>query len=97
MSKVIKKDGIHLKFKPIYIKERVIKRETIERFKVRKYKPVLDYGGWGIKQGSKGRAINISGNIGLQLWLKNEKKLLIGTQRPEAIQRAMNKMMNSYE
>jgi len=93
----IKKDGIHIKYKPIHIKERIIKRETIERFKVRKYNPVLEYGGWGIKQGSKGKAFNTSGKIGLQLWLKNEKKLLIGTKRPEAIKRAMNKMMDRYE
>lgn len=94
---IIKKDGIHIKFKPFYLKERLIKPETIEEFKVREYKPVVDYGGWGIKHGRKGEAINISGKIGLQLWLKNGKKLLIGTRRPEAIKRAMNKMMNSHE
>ena len=94
---IIKKDGIHIKFKPIYLKERVIKRETIEQFEVREYKPVVDYGGRGKKHGRKGETFNTSGRIGLQLWLKNGKKLLIGTHRPEAIKRAMNKMMNSHE
>lgn len=53
---------------------------------VRTYDALSEYGGWGLKGGalwnnSKGKAINVSGNIGIQLELKNGKKLLIGTQK----------------
>ncbi len=93
----IQGDGIHVRFKPFLRKEKVITPEQIERFEVMKYSPVTDYGGWGIKSGRKGKVINISGNKGLLLVFKNGKKLMIGTQRPEAIKRAMNKMMKRYE
>jgi hypothetical protein len=92
---IIKPDGIHIIFKPFLIKEKIIEPHTIESYEVKKYKPVADYGGWGVKQGRKGKVYNANGNIGLQLLLKGNKRLLIGTQRPEAIKRAMEKLMNN--
>lgn len=87
--------NINFSFKPMIIKIIVFKRNDIEKFEVREYKPIKEYGGWGVKVGNKktGKAYNVSGNIGLQLYLKDGKKVLIGTQRGDAIQRAMNKMM----
>ncbi len=91
----IRNDGIHYRFFPLQLKEKFIGRDEIERFEVRKYKPVSEYGGWGVKTLGKkhGKAINISGNIGLQLYLKNGSKILIGTQEAEKIKKAMNRMM----
>ncbi len=87
----IRNDGIYYQFKPLQFKERHIKPEEIQSFEVRKYKPLTEYGGWGIRTGGRkyGRAYNISGNMGLQLYLKNGKKLLIGTQEPGKVQKAM--------
>ena len=95
----IKEDGIYIKYKPLLYRDRYIPAEDIEKFEIRKYSPVREYGGWGVKHGKfgRGRAYNVKGNWGLQLWLKGNRKLLIGTQRSEAIKRAMNKMMNRYE
>lgn len=56
--------------------------------------PIKEYGGWGIKGKFKSKAYNVSGNIGLQLYLKNGRKVLFGTQRQEAIENAMKKLMN---
>jgi hypothetical protein len=50
---------------------------------------VVDYGfvgGWGIRLfTSYGTVYNIRGRFGLALELKSGKKLLIGTQKPEAL------------
>ena len=42
----------------------------------------MEYGGWGVRYSltGKGRAFNVSGNIGLQLEFINGEKVLIGTQ-----------------
>lgn len=37
----------------------------------------------------KGRAFNVSGNIGLQLEFINGEKLLIGTQNPEKLRNVL--------
>lgn len=93
----INRIGISYNFHPFFKKTKHIPKETIKTQKVRKYNPIMEYGGWGIKKGLKGNAFNVHGNIGLQLILKDNKKVLFGTQRPDAIKRAMNKLMNSSE
>ncbi len=97
----IDKEGIHYRF-PIFIrKERLIKKEQITGYEVRKYRPLIEYGGWGYRTRTfykdNGIAYNIMGNIGLQLYLADGTKLLFGTQRPEAIKRAMKKLMVENE
>jgi hypothetical protein len=87
----IRPDGIYFQFKPLQFKEKHIPPEAINSYEVREYKPIAEYGGWGIRAGGKksGKAYNVSGNLGLQLYLKDGKKLLIGTQKPAEIRKAM--------
>ncbi len=98
----IDNEGIHYRFPFFIIKEKTILFSDIDRYEIRSYKPLLDYGGWGYKMGYHrkfkrvnqwGDAMTVKGKTGLQLYFKNGKRLLIGTQRGEAIRRAMNKMM----
>lgn len=86
-------DGIWYKFPPLLYKWKCIQKNEIEKYEVRTYRPVSEYGGWGIKGGSKNKAYNVSGNIGLQLYLKNGKKILFGTQKKQTIKTAMDKFM----
>lgn len=91
----IRDAGVRFKYPPLINKWREIGKNEIERFEVRKYKPIVEYGGWGIKTGrlKRGKAYSVSGNIGLQLYLKNGKKLLLGTQKKQAIKSTMNKLL----
>jgi hypothetical protein len=75
----IDEHGISYRFFPFQFKKRFIAWDTVSTIKVRKYDPLGEYWGWGIKGTRKNRAINIAGDIGLQLELKNGRKLLIGT------------------
>ncbi len=97
----IDKEGIHYRF-PLFIrKERLIKKEQITGYQVRRYRPLIEYGGWGYRTRTfykdNGIAYNIMGHIGLQLYLADGTKLLFGTQRPEAMKRAMKKLMEENE
>jgi len=91
----VKADGLYYRYPPLILKEKEIDKDKIETFAIRQYKPVKEYGGWGIKFGSGriGKAYNVKGNIGMQLLLKSGKKVLFGTQRPDAFNHAMVKMM----
>ncbi|ARV16965.1 hypothetical protein BTO07_16995 [Polaribacter sp. SA4-12] len=69
---------------------------------IRTYLPISEFGGWGLKGGfffNKGRekAINVSGNIGIQLILKNGEKLLIGTQKKEEAISVLNTYKNKIQ
>ena len=80
--------GLHVRFFPLV--KRDIPLEEIARWEARTYRPLLEYGGWGIRCGWKGMAFNVSGNRGVQLELANGKRLLIGSQRPEELAAAIS-------
>ena len=77
---VLVKDFI-INFFPIHLKEQLIPFEEIESFKARKYAPLKEFGGWGIRWGFEAKAYNVSGEEGLQLALRNERKILFGSQK----------------
>lgn len=93
----IRSGGIWFRFPPLMVKWKCIKKEEIESFCVRKYNPTTEYGGWGIKGSSRNRAYNVSGNTGLQLFLKNGKKVLFGTLKKQSAEYAMSKMMSGKQ
>lgn len=86
-------EGLFFRYPPFILKDKVILKEDIEKCEIRKYNPVREYSGWGIMYSWAGRAYNVKGNVGLQLHLLDGKKILFGTQRGDAILRAMHKMM----
>ena len=66
--------------------KKLVPFSEIESAELREYKPIREYGGWGIRYGFKnGWAYNVSGNRGVQLVLKDGKKILIGSQKPEEL------------
>lgn len=81
LKTTIDKEGVNVFLWPLQKKARFFSWDDIEEVFIRKYRPMDDYGGWGIKHGRKGKAYNVSGNMGLQLFLKSGEKLLIGTQK----------------
>ncbi len=90
--------GVHYQFFPFHLKYRTKKWETINLIFTRKYEPISEYGGWGIHKSifnkKKGTAINISGDIGIQLEFKSGKKLLIGTQKQDDVKRVLETYKN---
>ncbi|MDD7914376.1 hypothetical protein [Polaribacter ponticola] len=90
----IDEKGIHYQFFPFHFSLKTILWSEIKSAKVRTYDPIGEFGGWGLKGGAfwnsgKGKAINVSGDIGIQLELKNNKKLLIGTQKESEVKRVL--------
>jgi hypothetical protein len=61
----------------------------VARAYLRRYDPLGEYGGWGIKGTSQNRAYNIANEEGLQLELHNGRRLLLGTQRPTELAQAL--------
>ena len=87
----VSQKGLHYQFFPVHLKERTIDFIDIESFKARKYSPLKEFGGWGIRFGFEGKAYNVSGDEGLQLVLKNERKVLFGSQKAKELEKAMKK------
>ena len=86
----IKKDGIQITFTPFT--NFIIPFNKIRSYKIREYKPILEYGGWGIRINRTGKAYTVSGKIGMQIELSNGKEILIGTENPDKLLQSLNKL-----
>lgn len=94
LETVIKKDGIYVRFFPIHITYRKYTWNKMAKAFVRQYNPITEYGGWGLRYGifGKGKALNVSGNKGLQLIFSDNTKLLIGTKKPDELSEVLRKI-----
>lgn len=85
LDTIIDKDGIYVRFFLFHFRFKFYSWDEIEMAEVKKYRPVYSFGGWGIRAGFKSTAYTVSGVYGLELKLKNGKKLLIGTQKADEL------------
>lgn len=90
----IDENGIHYQFLPFHLSPKIVEWNEIDKCFIRKYNAITEYGGWGFRFNffrNNGMALTTKGNIGLQIILKNEKKILIGTQKKEELERTIIK------
>ena len=86
----VRSDGLYYRFFPFHWSFRRISAETLSKHEVHKYRPIRDYGGWGIRYGREGKAYNVSGDRGVMLELSDGSRLLIGSQKPEELVNAIS-------
>lgn len=89
LQTIINEEGICVRMYPLQRHFRIYRWEHIERAYLRTYKPIREFGGWGIRGLGNNKALNVSGTEGLQLIFKGGEKMLIGTLEPDAIQLAL--------
>jgi len=85
--------GIHYKFFPLHWAFKTISWQNIATCELRKYNAIKEYGGWGVKHSLRkktGKSYTVKGSNGLQIVLKSGKKILIGTQLKDDIQRCLS-------
>jgi hypothetical protein len=74
---------------PLHMNWREVPFGTIDGVVAVVYRPIREYGGWGIRFGRKGIAYNVSGDRGVQVTLKSGKSFLLGSRRPEELGRVL--------
>lgn len=101
LNTYINNEGVYVKYFPFNLKYKFYSWESIESARVRSYNPLMEFGGWGIKR-SKLRFSNfrlvikssicytVSGTNGLELILKNGKKVMVGTHSPNSLQETLS-------
>ncbi|MEQ8168916.1 MAG: DUF6141 family protein [Candidatus Eremiobacterota bacterium] len=92
----IRRDGLYFRFFPYHLSFCKINLSDIDKYEARTYRPIMEYGGWGIRYSLRyGKAYNVSGNLGIQLVLKNGSKILFGSQKPEEFVEALKKVLST--
>ena len=94
LDTTINKEGIYVRFFPFHLKYKHYAWEKLTKSYVRQYSTIKEYGGLGIRLGlfGAGTAYNVSGDKGLQLEFSDNKKLLIGTNKPEELTEMLDKI-----
>jgi hypothetical protein len=70
---------------------RIVPIGAVRSIEVVTYRPIADYGFWGIRSRRNGdKALTARGNRGVRLELTDGTRLLIGSQRPEQLARALD-------
>ncbi len=86
----VRADGLYVRYFPFHIKFKMFGADDLSEYYARTYRPIWEYGGWGIRCSfGKGKAYNVSGNKGVQLVFKSGKRLLIGSQRADELEEAI--------
>jgi len=92
----IREDGIYVRFFPFRIKLKKHNWDDMTKTYVRQYKPIMEFGGWGIRGFKSNRALSVSGKEGLQLEFKDKNRLLIGSKQCQKIEEVIRKI-NRYK
>jgi hypothetical protein len=79
--------GVHVRMFPFA--KRTIAPAQIAQWEARTYRPIREYGGWGVRFGPRGRAYNVSGNRGVELTLADGRRLMIGSRRADELAAAI--------
>ena len=79
----IKSDGIYVRLFPFHLTFKYYPWDKINQSFVRKYNPIGEFGGWGLRGLGKNRALNVSGDKGIQLVTQDGSKILIGTNKAD--------------
>ena len=81
-------EGVTIAFRYLW-PARHISFADIVAVETRRYRPLLDYGGWGVRFGLAGWAYTTGGNVGVKLRLRRGTPVLIGTGRPRELEAAI--------
>ncbi len=86
----LRPEALFLQFRVLW-KPRRIPLDQIESAKAVTYRPIAEYGGWGIRWSFRDSSVAYSakGNRGLEIILKDGRRVLIGSQHPEELEGAI--------
>lgn len=81
----IDSDGIHVRYSPFHRKWRHYPWDSVTGCEVKRFNPMMDYGGWGIK----GNSYTVAGRMGMLVRFKDRYSQLVGTQKPEELKQVL--------
>ena len=67
-----------------------ISLDTIVSAKAVRYNPLRDFGGWGIRMGTRGWIYNARGDWAVELQVKDQGTIFVGSQIPEKLAAIVN-------
>ena len=84
----VRDDGLSIRFVRLW-PDRTIPWSQIRKAEVFTYRPIKDYGGWGVRWAARGIVYHARGHRGVRMELVSGERVLVGSQRSEELARAI--------
>ncbi|WP_404451503.1 DUF6141 family protein [Virgibacillus necropolis] len=86
----VREDGIYIRFIPFHFQYRIFPIQDVRHFRSITYSSIGRFGGWGIRINLQGeRAYNMGGKHGIELKLSSGTIIVIGTQKPDELEKVL--------
>lgn len=85
----VRPDGLYVKFWPFHLSFRHVHWSEMETVEAVTYRPIREYGGWGIRWTPGKLAYNVSGSQGVRIEREDGHELLVGSRREYDLARAI--------
>ncbi|WP_089828128.1 hypothetical protein [Halogranum amylolyticum] len=90
----VRDDGLYIRFAPLHRSFRRVPWPAIESVEATTYRPLREYGGWGIRWRLGAIAYNVRGSRGVFLTRPDDRDLLVGSQRSDELATAIRETMS---
>ncbi|HVN04471.1 MAG TPA: DUF6141 family protein [Bryobacteraceae bacterium] len=84
----VRDEGLYIDFIWLW-PERTIPWDQIRSVETRTYRPVRDFGGWGVRWAARGIVYHARGKRGVRLLLASGERVLVGSQQPADLAQAI--------
>jgi hypothetical protein len=84
----VRDNGLYICFVWLW-PERTIPWDQVRSVETRTYRPIRDFGGWGVRWAARGIVYHARGNRGARMVLASGERVLVGSQRPEELARTI--------
>lgn len=78
------------RFFPFLPRWREFELVSVESAEAVSYRPIMEFGGWGIRYGRGMWAYTVSGNRGVIIRMRDGKTFILGTGKPGELQRSLS-------
>ena len=89
----INEEGVYVKFFPFHFRYKFYDWSNLHKVYVRDYKPIKEFGGWGIRFGRRGRAYSVAGSRGVRIECRDGNRFLLGSGRAAELARCIGECM----
>lgn len=89
----ITQEEIKYRLSPFHFSTQVLLKSEIIEVENVVYNPIGEWGGWGIRKNSRGKAYNMYGDKGVQVTLKTGKIILFGSQKSNELYDIINQII----
>lgn len=94
MKLIIKIDSENFSYRlfPLHFRIHSYRLVDIESMEVVTFRPISDFGGWGIRWGRKGKGYIISGTKGVKIQFRTGRPVYFSSDEPEEVVKAYEEM-----